>query len=417
MLITFIKRKERNMIKDYIKFSLEGMRRRKLRSALTMIGIFIGIAAVISLISLGQGLQTSVSEQFQRIGTDKVLVLSGSGFGPPGGAIERMTEHDADVIRKVRGVAVVAGVIDKQVSVKFNDRVKSLSLHGNPLDREEQALTNEINSIEIENGRNLKKGDKNKVIIGWELANDDALFDKVIRVGDNIFIAGEKFEVVGIVKKIGQRIQDLHINIPLETAQELINTEDEFDFIAVRVDKGFSPEDVAESIKKEMRRDRNLKEGEENFNVQTFESISNTFSNIFSVIQAVIIGIAAISLLVGGIGIMNTMYMSVMERTKEIGIMKAIGAKNSHILQIFLIESGIYGLVGGIIGVLVGIGIAKSVEFIATNFLGSNLFKAYLSLPLILGAIAFSFLIGALSGIAPSYKASKLNPVDALRYE
>jgi putative ABC transport system permease protein len=109
--------------------------------------------------------------------------------------------------------------------------------------------------------------------------------------------------------------------------------------------------------------------------------------------------------------------MSVMERTKEIGVMKAIGAKNSHILQIFLIESGIYGLFGGIIGVLIGIGISKLVEIIATNYLGTELLKAYISLPLILGALGFSFVVGAISGIAPSYRASQFKPVEALRYE
>ena len=134
-------------------------------------------------------------------------------------------------------------------------------------------------------------------------------------------------------------------------------------------------------------------------------------------VQAVLVGIAGISLLVGGIGIMNTMYTSVLERTKEIGTMKAIGAKNSDILQIFLFESGLLGLVGGTIGVVLGIGLGKSVEYIATIALDTNLVQASITLPLVFGALGFSFFIGSISGIFPAFQAAKLKPADALRYE
>mgnify|MGYP000268169986 CR=1 FL=1 len=140
-------------------------------------------------------------------------------------------------------------------------------------------------------------------------------------------------------------------------------------------------------------------------------------SNIFNIVQAVLVGIASISLLVGGIGIMNTMYTAVLERTKEIGTMKAIGARNSHILLLFLIESGLLGLVGGIIGVMIGVGLAKGAEYGAGIVLGNDLLRASLNPVIIFGALAFSFLIGSLSGIAPAYQASKLKPVDALRWE
>jgi len=142
-----------------------------------------------------------------------------------------------------------------------------------------------------------------------------------------------------------------------------------------------------------------------------------TFSNIFGIVQGVLVGIAAISLLVGGIGIMNTMYTSVLERTKEIGTMKAIGAKNSDILQIFLFESGLLGLVGGAIGVALGAGLGKGVQYAAAILLDSDLLQASITLPLVLGALTFSFLIGSLSGIFPAMQAAKLKPADALRYE
>ena len=145
--------------------------------------------------------------------------------------------------------------------------------------------------------------------------------------------------------------------------------------------------------------------------------INNSFNNIFAVVQGVLVGIAGISLLVGGVGIMNTMYTSVLERTKEIGTMKAIGAKNSHILFLFLVESGLLGLAGGLIGVIIGLGMAKGTEYAATAYIGSPLLQASMDPLIIFGALSFSFIVGTLSGVLPALQASKLKPVDALRYE
>jgi len=142
-----------------------------------------------------------------------------------------------------------------------------------------------------------------------------------------------------------------------------------------------------------------------------------SFQNIFGVIQAVLVGIAGISLIVGGIGIMNTMYTAVIERTKEIGTMKAVGARNSHILLIFLFESGLLGLVGGAIGIVIGYGLGKGAQYMATIGLGTDLLRAYFPWYLILGALVFSFLIGTLSGILPALQAAKLKPAEALRRE
>ena len=197
----------------------------------------------------------------------------------------------------------------------------------------------------------------------------------------------------------------------------LLDIPDEESYIMIKTAAGFKPEDVAERIKRELRQARGEKEGEETFRVQTAEQILESFQSIFGIVQAVLVGIASISLLVGGIGIMNTMYTSVLERTKEIGAMKAIGAKNSQILILFLFESGLLGLIGGAIGVGIGIGLAKSAEFITSNFLGTNLLQASLNPLIIFGALTFSFIVGSLSGILPAMQASLLKPADALRYE
>ena len=164
-----------------------------------------------------------------------------------------------------------------------------------------------------------------------------------------------------------------------------------------------------------MRRFRNVKKDEEDFDVQTPEQLLGSFGDIVNIVQSVLIGIAAISLLVGGIGIANTMYTAVVERTKEIGIMKSVGAQNKDILLIFIIESGLLGAIGGLIGVVLGFGLSYGVEVISKNFIGTNLIEAYFSYTLFFGALLFSFFIGAIFGVMPARQAALMQPVDALR--
>lgn len=401
------------MFLDYIKFSVEGIKKRRLRSLLTMIGIFIGIAAVVSLISLGQGLSNTVEEQFAQLGGDKIMISPGSGFGAF--SSQKLTEDDLEVVKKTQGVAIATEMYYSSGRIQFKGESKTTYIIGLPTDDTSSIIT-DMQNFDAEKGRGLKDGDQYKITVGWRLWNED-FFEKSVNLRDKIEINGNEFEVVGLINKIGNPADDAQIYIPIETAKEIFDAEDEISMIYAQIKKGYNPDNVAEDIKENLRDSRNEEEGAESFSVQTFENLLDTFNNIFGIVQAVIIGIAAISLLVGGIGIMNTMYMSVMERTKEIGVMKAIGAKNSHILTIFLIESGIYGLIGGGIGVLIGIGIAKAVEFAAAQYMGTEMLKASMSPVLIIGALLFSFIVGTISGLAPSYRASRFNPVQALRYE
>jgi putative ABC transport system permease protein len=203
--------------------------------------------------------------------------------------------------------------------------------------------------------------------------------------------------------------------IPREDLEELLGIKNEYDMIIAQVEDRDRIEEISESIKKELMRLRDLDEGEEDFTIQTPLQAISSVNTILDIINIIVAGIAGISLAVGGIGIANTMYTSILERRKEIGVMKAIGAKNSDIAQIFLIESGLLGLVGGILGAIVGISIAFLGAGIANQALEENLFKVSISYTLIFSAIAFSFVIGALSGVLPAIQASKTNVVDALR--
>jgi putative ABC transport system permease protein len=180
------------------------------------------------------------------------------------------------------------------------------------------------------------------------------------------------------------------------------------------VDKGADPDTVAEKIKSRLRSYRNVKVDEEDFTVQTFQNMIESFKTVLNIVTIVLSGIAAISLIVGGIGIMTTMYTSVIERTRQIGIMKAIGARNENILMIFMFESGFLGLVGGMIGVVIGIIASILAEVLVKYYIPE--FTVYLGFDLVLGALAFSFIVGCVSGFMPSYQAAHMKPVDALRY-
>lgn len=400
------------MIKDFFKLALTSIQHRQLRSWLTILGIVIGVAAIISLISLGQGMQTAITSQLGTLGTDKLIITPGSDFMSMGGlSTAKLTDHDIDIIQKVRGVEHSVGMIYKVAKVSFSTETKQVFVIGMPV--EEDSLWF-IKIYDID-GRYPQEGDKYKAVVG-NLYSQGKVFKKEVKNGNWLDVENESFKVVGVLEEIGNRQDDGQIYIPIETAREIFNEPDALNMIYVKVRTGFNPSTVAKEIERDLRNDRNEDEGEESFSVQTAEQLVSAMKNILGIIQAILVGIAAIALLVGGIGIMNIMYASVLERTREIGVMKAIGAKNSNILLLFIIESGFLGLVGGCFGILIGFGLAKGAQFYAA-YAGYAMIKAAVTPQLISLGLGFSFIIGTLSGLMPARKASKLKPADALRYE
>ncbi|PIN73707.1 hypothetical protein COV20_05800 [Candidatus Woesearchaeota archaeon CG10_big_fil_rev_8_21_14_0_10_45_16] len=404
------------MIKDYFIIPWREIKRRRLRSWLTLIGVFIGIAAIVSLITLGQGLENAIEGQFQALGKDKLFISPKGGTFAGIGSSVVMTEDDLEVIKRTAGVKRATGLAYASSGYEFNEVVRFNFVSGISTEPDERALAGEAQTWKIAQGRNLEKGDRFKVILGYEYTQD-TLFEKAVELGDTILINGREFKVIGFLEKIGSPPDDQSGLIPLDTFGEVFNREDEVGYIIVQTQPGDDPAVVAAEVNEELRKSRNLDEGEEDFTIQTPEQFAEAFGVVLDVIQIVLIGIAAISLFVGGIGIMNTMYTSVLQRTKEIGIMKALGAKNSQILYLFLIESGLYGLGGGLIGVILGIGFALLVELAFVVFLGPAFLSVEIDLLLVAGTLFFSFLIGCLSGLAPARSASKQKPVDSLRYE
>ncbi|MFH0860147.1 MAG: ABC transporter permease [Candidatus Altiarchaeota archaeon] len=408
------------MFYDYLKLGIGNITHRKLRSWLTMIGIFVGIMTVVALISLGQGLQNSIDREFEKVGGDRIMVTPGGGglgmTSNPGMSdftAAKLRESDLDVIRNVRGVDQAIGILVQSGQVKLRRETKYAQVYGIDTDVETLGFLKQFDYFIVDQGRYFRDSDRYKAIVGVDTG--DSLFDRDLNVGDKIWIEDIEFDIVGINKKAGNPAHDQKIVIPLETAKEVFGKTDEFAMISVKTAKGFEPANVAEEIKKKLRRHRDVKEDEEDFSVETAEAAIEAFKTVLNIVQSFLVGIAAISLIVGGIGIMTTMYTSVTERTKQIGIMKAIGARNSDIMRIFLIESGLLGMVGGIIGVVFGLMLSKGVEQLA-HYYDIELFTAWISWELIVGALTFSFIIGCVSGVFPARKAARMNPVDALRF-
>ncbi|MEM4336825.1 MAG: ABC transporter permease [Candidatus Woesearchaeota archaeon] len=403
-------------LKAYSKLSIRNLFKRKLRSWLTIIGIFIGVAAIVALIALGQGLQDSIKEQFALLGTDKIIITPGGPLGNFGVSSEniKITKEEIEAIKKIKGVALVAPSSYRMGKVEFENSQRFTYVWGITLDKS-ATIYEATGHLNVESGRRIKENDRYKAQAGWLFFHSNDYFPKKMRPGSNIKIEGINFEIVGITKKMGNRQDDTIISIPIDIFNEIYKTENKYDYVMVQVVKGADINKIGEDISKILRKKRNEEEGKESFNVQTAEDLLESFSTILSIVQAVLIAIAAISLLVGGVGIMNTMYTSVLERTREIGIMKAVGAKNSQVLMIFLIEAGLIGLLGGIIGIFLGVVLSKVAVIAIGQILGTDLIKESISVSLIFTALGFSFIVGCLSGIMPALRASKLEPVDALR--
>lgn len=403
------------MLNDYFILALKNIRKRGVRSWLTMLGIFIGIAAVVSLISLGNGLQSAITGQFSQLGADKLTVTSvETGFGPPGAsAVRKLNDRDFDLVNRVPGVELAVPRLIRVVAMEYNDVVEYRYVANIPSEDKQLDLVYEVMNVKPAEGRLLTTDDRRKVVLGSDFTDDS--FGRPIRLGSTIEIQGEQFQVIGILDKANTFQINSVVLVPEEDLKRILNITDEIDLIAVQVT---SPDEVgrtAEEIEKVMRRDRGQEIGEEDFAVQTPEQSLQAINTTLLIINAVVAGIAGISLLVGGIGIMNTMYTAVLERRKEIGVMKAVGAHNRDVLAIFLAESSLLGLVGGIIGAAIGLGLAYTVSaLVSVAFPGLN-FGVSLSPILLIGAITFALLVGTVSGVVPALQASRMRPVEALR--
>lgn len=405
------------MLTDLFSFSVQNLTRRRLRSYLTMIGIFIGIAAVVGLIGLGDGLRMAITSQFSFLGTDTLSVQAEglSLAGPPGSAVSRPLSEDlAEKIGDVDGVEAAINRYIKTGTLEFNDQLVYGFAMSVPSGEDRKVMEKMLN-IEALQGRLLEDGDGRKVLLGNSFSEDDT-FGRAVEAGDRVKLNDIKYEVVGILEKKGNFLIDGAVLVNEEPLLDDFGDDGTVDIIGVKVEDEDDIPKIKGDIEKLLRKERDVKEGEEDFSVESPQQALEQLDSILFAIQLFITIIAGISLLVGGIGITNTMYTAVLERTKEIGILKSVGARNSAVFQLFFFESGLLGMVGGLVGVLIGAGLAYGLAAAGRALLDIELLQAHITPMLVIGALAFSFGIGLISGVTPAWQASRKNPVDALRY-
>jgi putative ABC transport system permease protein len=399
---------------NYFLFALRNLKRKGIRSWLTLLGICIGIAAVVSLISLGSGLQMAVMSQFGVANTEVIIVQASGGYtGPPGSeVVNPLTKDD---VRAIQGLSTVDYAYAENILTGKMEYNKILSVgYASSIPNEYDKEYYEINEFKTEYGRLLKSGDSGKVLLGINFYDgEDNGFGRNIIPGKKILLNDREFTVSGILKKTGSFLLDYGVFVYESDMIILSGNDDEADLITVKVKNKDLMNRTKSDIEKLLRQRRDVDVGGEDFSVSTPESSLNQVNSILGAIQSFIIIIASISIVIGAVGIVNTMATSVLERRKEIGIMKSVGAKNSQIFSQFFIESGFLGFIGGGIGVLFGVGLGYIGTGALNSFIGSDT-QPRISFSLIFFSLFGSFLIGALAGIFPAMKAAKQNPVQAL---
>jgi len=401
------------MIYELFKAAISSVFANKLRTFLSVLGITIGVAAVIAVVSLGQGAGESVRERISSLGSNIVMITPGRVGGTGGRVAEALgdilSEDDVESIaRFCPSVTSVTPVLQRQLNLQYgstNTVSTVMGVYPNVF---------QMLELEIDRGRALTEYDEGKrvCIIGSQVKED--LFGDEDPIGKTIYVvtsAGrQRMTVVGTLKPAGQLLMfrpDNAVILPFNTAKNRIFHTERLSLIMVQVaSENLTDQAITEIDAYLFSRFKD----EEKYNIISQEAILSTVNETVNILNLTLGGIAGISLLVGGIGIMNIMLVSVTERTREIGIRKAIGATNGSILAQFLIESVVVTIVGGIVGIVLGIVVGR--------FVGKMMNLNIAVTPtVILIAVGVSTAVGLFFGVFPAYKASKLNPVDALRYE
>lgn len=398
------------MSKESINYSLRNIRQRKTRSAFTIISMLVGITTIFIFVSFGLGLYKYIEDVSSASSADKVLIQP-KGFGGIGGSFA-FSKSELEAVEKTPGVYSASGTYIQGVEIEKGGIKNYMTLVGyDP----KKPLIMDIFNIDVYSGRKLQPGDKG-VILGYNYLLPDKIFPKPYELNDNIILNGKKVKVIGFFESIGNALNDAQIYTTTEFMEELYsNTSLSYNQIVAKVDSK-NIDNVVKDIEKNLRKERGLKEGKEDFFVQSFDDMIETYSTALDIVIWFILLIALISVFVSAVNTANTMITSVLERVKEIGVMKSIGAKNSEVFKIFLFESSFLGFVSGVLGVTLGFILSYILGEIIAN-IGYSFLKPYFPVWLFITCIAFATLTGAISGAFPARKASKTNPVDALRYE
>ena len=404
------------LFSESFQMALTSLYANKMRSLLTMRGIIIGVAAVIALVSVGMGVRSNVTNSIASLGSNMLIISPGSsnrgGVRGAAGSMQTLKYDDAKAIKdKIKNIDYVSPSVSSSYQIVYGNNNWKTSVQG------VTAEFMSIRSLTIGYGSFITADDMNKrnrvAVIGTTVASN--LFAKENPVGKNIRINNQPFKVIGLLESKGQssvgQDQDDVIYIPLTTAQERMLGITYVQSINVQVSSQEKMEQVQAEIENLLRSRHHILAGkDDDFNVRNLTSLMETVNQSTSMLTLLLGAIAGISLIVGGIGIMNIMMVSVTERTREIGIRKALGATFMNIMTQFLIESMVIGIIGGIIGIVFGCAASKVIAQLGD-------FTTVITITPIIVSFIFSVGIGLFFGIYPARKAAKLDPIEALRYE
>ena len=409
------------------KHALNMVLHSRLRSWLTILGIVIGVAAVIAIISLSTSLQSEVTSQFSGLGADLLTLTAGSsragsfgpgrdfgGFGASATSTEdevQLDKMDVQALKTVPEIKTINTQISGSADMYFVAEKGSVRVTG-----VDPATWSQVTTEELADGRMLGPADTNVIIIGGRIA--DGFFSKQLGINQLVTINDKLFRIVGILDDSSTTVY-----MPINVAYNVLDDKEKgvYDTIIIQVKDENNVEAAMNATEQKLMLQRHVTEDTKDFSIESNQAVEEQRSEMMSSMTTFLTAIAAVALLVGAVGVANTMFTSVLEKTKEIGIMKAIGARNNDILKIFIMNAALIGLIGGVLGILLGILLSGALPSLMGSSSGGMLRMFHggggVSIKIILTGIGMSVLLGVLSGIIPAIKASKLKPVDALRYE
>ncbi len=408
-------------LQDSLLYALKNMRNRSLRSWLTITGLVVGVIAIVVILAVSEGFNQEINSQLSAFSPDTIIVYpsanaistltSGSGGFARAPTTGKLFQNDVDSIKSIPGVKTVSRILFGRSSLSY----KGDNITGTVFAMDRDGFDQFAGYLDIETGRLYNDGEKGVVVLGADAATQ-TFGKKQLSVGSVLEINGQDFRVVGILKRIGTSFSshdDKAIYVSYDEGKDLFSDQylpNEVALVYLQIDPGYDPSQIKSIIEQKLASNHHVRMDQLDFSVITAAQVYEIVSTVLTAVELVLGGVTLIASVVGAIGIANTMFMNVLERTGEIGILKSVGATRNDILRIFLIESAIIGFAGGVIGLALGFVILQ----IMHDYFGVPVF---LRLRIIAFVFLFSIGTGLLAGLIPSLRASRLDPVDALRYD
>jgi putative ABC transport system permease protein len=396
----------------FLKIILRSFLFRKRRTFLTVLGIVIGSTLILTLVLLGSGMERALASQLQAFGSDLIYVMPGdaedplSGFLAGGGELK---DDDIRRIRETRGVELAMGMQIRNFRVEYAGEEKIVNASGSPWE-ETRAIFEKSQGFQIDKGAWPTRDEQDLVVLGKLVAYER--FSRPVQVGETLVISGRRFTVAGILKPIGNTDDDARMYLSTDRFRAITGERGGSAMGLAKIESGLPASGVARDVEYALERRR----GSGEFTVFTSDNALEIVGGILGVVQLVLGAFAAVALIVGGVGIMNTMFTSVLERTREVGIMKALGATDRSILYLFLGEAGMLGAIGGALGVAISYAFAAGIEAAAASR-DLAILQIDFDPLVVLFTLVFTFVIGSVFGAIPAVRASRLHPTEALRYE